>query len=164
MRIPSVLRKAVAAGDEAGQALVEFAFVLMMMIVLILGLVDFARVFLQYQVITDTAREGARRAVVNDANWADPNTVYNGILTSLQVGGIDVTGAARVGPAHCGGPDASVSVVTVYECRWDSGLTGDSVRVGIAVPFEFAIVGPFIGWATGDRTITLRTSFFMRNE
>ena len=157
MRIPEILRRAWIARDEAGQALVEFAFVLMMMIVLILGLVDFARVFLQYQVITDTAREGARRAVVNDANWADPNTVYNGILTSLQVGGIDVTGAA--GPKDMGAVmKAAMPVV------WDSGLTGDSVRVGIAVPFEFAIVGPFIGWATGDRTITLRTSFFMRNE
>jgi Flp pilus assembly protein TadG len=161
MRIPKILRKVVALSDEAGQALVEFAFVLMMMIVLILGLVDFARVFLQYQVLTDVAREGARRAVVADATWV-PDSIYGGILNSLQVGGINTTGAARTN--SCAAPDASVSVVTVYECRWDSTTTGDSVRVGIAVPFEFAMVGPFIGWATGDRTITLRTSFFMRNE
>ena len=161
MRIPSILRKT-AAGDEAGQALVEFAFVLMMMIVLILGLVDFARVFLQYQVMTDTAREGARRAVVNDTTWDSNVEVYTGILNSLEAGGISTVDAV---PEYdwCAPPEASVSVVKVYGCGWD-GATGETAQVSIAVPFDFAIVGPFIGWATGDRKITLRTSFFMRNE
>lgn len=146
--------------DESGQALVEFAFVLIMMITLFVGMVDFARVFLQYQVITDAAREAARKAVVNDAKYQGQSAlIFSEINSFLAASGIDTDGAVL---GACTSP-GSVPVVTVSECDWD-GATGITASVGIAVPYEFALVGPFIGWATGDRTITLRTWFSMRNE
>ncbi len=146
--------------SESGQALIEFAFVLIMMIMLILGLVDFARVFLQFQVVTDAAREGARQAVLSGG--PAPDSIASVVRTALAVGGVDVTGISTV--ASCAHPTGSVTNATVYSCRWDSGTSGDEVRVGIAVPFEFSLIGPFIGWATGQQNITLRSSISMRNE
>ncbi len=149
--------------DESGQALVEFAFVLIMMVILILGLIDFARLFLQYQLITDAAREGARKAVVANPAW-DSAVIYDEIRDFLAVGGIDVSGAQLYEETPpCSAPSGTVNEVHIYQCNWD-GSTGTVASVGIAIPFEFSILGPFIGWATGDRTITLRTWFSMRNE
>lgn len=141
----------------------EFAFVLIMMVIMILGLVDFARLFLQYQLITDAAREGARKAVVANPAW-DSAMIYDEIKDFLAVGGIDVLSAEPVEETPpCSAPSGTVNEVRIYKCNWD-GATGTVASVGIAVPFDFTLLGPFIGWATGDRTITLRTWFSMRNE
>jgi len=162
MRSTGSRRRKSRLRDESGQALIEFAFVLLMMVVLIVALVDFARVFLQYQVVTDAAREGARQAVIADG--PAPDSVYTLVLNALAVGGIDTGSAAGAPVDSCAHPTTSVAAVTVYECRWDSGTAGEEVRVGIAVPYEFALLGPFIGWTTGERQITLKTSISMRNE
>jgi hypothetical protein len=147
--------------DESGQALVEFAFVLIMMLALTLGLIDFGRLFLRYEVMTDATREATRRAVVA-ADWP-ADSIYQGLLGQLDVGGIDTAGAVLV-PDECGAPPTDVTVVTVNECQWDGESETTNAKVGVSVPFEFSLVGPLIGWATGDRAITLRRSFTMRNE
>ena len=49
-----------------GQALVEFALVVPILLLLLLGIVDFARAWNVYEVLTDAAREGAREAVVDN--------------------------------------------------------------------------------------------------
>lgn len=148
-------------GNESGQALIEFAFVMLMMLALILGLIDFGRLFLQYQVMTGTSREAVRRAVVMGGGTS--TAIYDDMIAQLAVGGISTAGAVKVDGA-CGAPPRPAAVVTVNQCNWDSSTPGDQVRVGISVPFEFWLVGPLLEWATGDRSITLRTAIYMRNE
>lgn len=148
--------------NESGQALIEFSVVLIWMILLIVAAVDFSRVFLQYQVVTDAAREGARQAAVFEDPAISSDSITNLVLNSLSTGGIDVGGATTT--EDCAHPTGSVTTVTIYSCGWGSVTSGTEVRVGIAVPYEFALLGPFIGWSTGDRKITLRTSISMRNE
>src|SRR5690554_1734647 len=55
---------AAPAPADAGQALVEFALVLPLLLVLVIAVFEFGRAWSAYQVITDAAREGARNAVV----------------------------------------------------------------------------------------------------
>jgi Flp pilus assembly protein TadG len=148
---------------ERGQALIEFAFVIPMLLVMLLGMIDFARLWMQYQVITDTTREAARRAVVADALWTEAN-IIDGIRSSLAQGGIDASAAVTV--ASCSYPPGGAAAVTIYTCRWDSGLSNDSIRVGLEVPYDFTLMGPFLGWVSGGSLsqISLKSSFFMRNE
>ena len=47
---------------ERGANLVEFALVLFVLALLMMGVVDFGRAFYSYITITNAAREGARRA------------------------------------------------------------------------------------------------------
>ena len=47
-----------------GQALVEFALVLPLLLLLLVGLVEFGRAWNLHQVVTDASREGARHAVL----------------------------------------------------------------------------------------------------
>jgi len=130
--------------SEAGQALVEFALVIPVLLLLILGLVEFARAWNTQQVLTDAARETLRRSVV-----ANPDFTYEemqGLVDqSLRRASLD--------------PDRAQ--VTVE--GWKTG-TGTPARIRIDYLYEFGVFAPLVGWATGDRSLALTTSFVMRNE
>lgn len=49
-------------GRREGSSLVEFALVLLILVLLLIGVVDIGRAFHSYITITNAAREGARRA------------------------------------------------------------------------------------------------------
>lgn len=67
LRIFSILR------GKRGQALIEFAFILPLLLVIVGGIVDFALAFFVGQVIENAAREGARAgAVVRPAIFTPP--------------------------------------------------------------------------------------------
>ena len=57
-------------GEDAAQ-LVEFALVLPMLLLLILGIAEFGFIFQRYEVVTNAAREGARMAVLPGYTNAD---------------------------------------------------------------------------------------------
>jgi Flp pilus assembly protein TadG len=152
-----------ASADTRGQSLVEFAFVLPMLVVMIVGMVDFARLWMQYQIITDAAREAARQAVIASEDDADAkkSAVVADLTTAMQTMGI----ANSVAPFwDCQSAAGAATDVEVYECGW-GGLRGTPATVTIRAPYRFAFLGPFIGWVNeGDQTITLTTSITMRNE
>ncbi|MHB1043539.1 MAG: TadE family protein [Eubacteriales bacterium] len=52
--------------DKRGQALVELALVLPLLILMIMGIMEFGRIFHSYLLITNAAREGARLGVVHE--------------------------------------------------------------------------------------------------
>ena len=52
-------------GRSPGQALVEFAIVLPVILLLILGTLDFARAVFVYNTLSESARQAARVAIVN---------------------------------------------------------------------------------------------------
>ncbi|MCL6454809.1 MAG: pilus assembly protein [Alicyclobacillus sp.] len=55
------------ARSEAGQALVEFALVLPVLLVLLLGIADFGRILLAQYAVAHAARDAAREASVSDS-------------------------------------------------------------------------------------------------
>jgi len=129
---------------EDGQALVEFALVVPVLLFMILGLAEFARAWNTQQVLTDAAREGLRSAVV-----ANPDFAYASMRTLID----DALRRASLDPGR-----ADVSVQ-----GWKAG-TGTQARINIDYVYEFVFLGPFINWVSGDRSLALSTSFVMRNE
>lgn len=129
--------------DEGGQAAVEFALVIPFLLVLLVGIVEFGRAWNEHQVITDAARETARRACLgDDVTLADAKKVAN---DAMAAAGIDFN-------------RATVDIVN---------LDGDSnsiVTVNIDLRYRFTFFAPLVSWATGDEIIHLKTSFAMRNE
>lgn len=65
-----------------GASLVETAFVLPIFILLVIGLIEFARVVMFQQVLTDAARIGCRQASL--ATTLDATRVNNTIRTNLR--------------------------------------------------------------------------------
>jgi len=70
--------------DQAAQ-LVEFALVLPMLLLLILGIAEFGFIFQQYEVVTNAAREGARMAVLPGYTDADVDARVRVYVTQGKV-------------------------------------------------------------------------------
>lgn len=52
-------------GEEKGQALVEFALVVPLLLLLVIGIAEFGRAWMARNILTGAAREAARIAAVN---------------------------------------------------------------------------------------------------
>ncbi len=66
---------------EQGQALVEMALVLPILILIIFGIIEFGRIMNTYLIVTNAAREGARQGVVGGNDTAVQNAVKNTAYT-----------------------------------------------------------------------------------
>ncbi|MBT8489046.1 MAG: pilus assembly protein [Gemmatimonadetes bacterium] len=129
---------------EGGQALVEFALVAPLILLLILGMVDFARAWSAYEVITFQARMGARMAVVDDPSITEAD-VRQAIEDGLAQGNLD--------------PSQATIGITGFRAG-----RGTPAQVQIDYPFSLAFVGRFLDWLTGSENLVLTTQFVMRNE
>jgi Flp pilus assembly protein TadG len=150
MRIRAAWRFRRLGGDTSGQSLVEFAMVAILLILLVVGICEFGRVWNIYQVITNAAREGARLA-----------SLPNGFTTTSAV-------QTRVNDyLTTGGIDTSKSTVTIGNAGVDGG-TGTSVSVTVSYPYQFLYVGPVVRLinpgATAGADVTIQTQAVMRNE
>jgi Flp pilus assembly protein TadG len=114
-------------GGQTGQALVEFAFVAMLLIVMGFGIIDFSRAIFEKQVISHLTREGSNLAsrgttlalaatdVVNDAPPLNLSTSGLVIITSVTNNGKSYTitaqqsqggisASSKIGSATCAKP------------------------------------------------------------
>jgi len=92
---------------DSGEALVEMALVLPILIVLSMGMLDFGRAFHAKSLLDQAAREGARMAVIPKTNVAD---VLLRVDTVLRSGGITTAPPATVSPVD---PATNMLTVTV---------------------------------------------------
>jgi Flp pilus assembly protein TadG len=81
--------------SESGVALIEFAFVLPILLVLAMGMLDFGRAFHMKSMLDQAAREGARVAVVTSP---DADIVESRVDAVLASGGITPTSVTIDGP------------------------------------------------------------------
>jgi Flp pilus assembly protein TadG len=129
---------------DGGQALVEFALIVPILLLLLVGLAEFSRAWSTKQVLTDAAREALRNAVV-----ANPEYTYQAMLEQIN---------QNLRRASLNPEDAQVNVE-----GFKAG-SGKPARIRIDYRYELGFFGPLAGWTTGDRTLVLSSSFVMRNE
>jgi Flp pilus assembly protein TadG len=130
--------------DERGAAAVEFALVLPVLLLILFGIIEFARAWNVRQTLTDAAREGARVAVVNNA-MVTPATllqdsVRNVIRNTAVRAGLDL---ARL--------DVTMQGV---------GAAGASETAQVSLQYVYT---PIVGLVL-TAPITMRTTAVMRNE
>ena len=131
-------------GDRSGQALVEMALVTPILLLLLLGVVELSRAWNAHQVLTNTAREALRSAVVDDPNYSQEQ-MFGAIGESLALAALDP------------------SLVEISFQGWKTG-TGNPARIELRYHYEFMLLAPFFELSTGKRSVMLSTAFVMRNE
>jgi hypothetical protein len=131
-----------SAWERRGQALVEFALILPVILLLVVGMLEFARAWNLHQVMTDAAREGARRAVIADTAM-NQDSVRAAMWRHLAQFGYD-PGYSSV---------MSGSTITPIASFKDRG---ENITVQLSLPYRF--------WILPGLSITMRTAFTMRNE
>jgi len=144
--------------EERGAALVEFALVLPMLLVVIVGIVDFGFVFQRYEVITNAAREGARLASLPAYEQDDVKAHVRAYVAS----GLSLSDTSAVMPVS-GSPEG---VVVTYPALTISGVDVPTAVVTVNYQHEFLLLGPMLSLINGNwgGAITLRSSSQMRLE
>jgi Flp pilus assembly protein TadG len=125
-----------------GQALVELALILPVILLLVIGMLEFARVWNLHQVMTDAAREGARRAVLANVIM-DQDSVRAAMWRHIAQFGYD--------PAH-----SSIMSGTTITPMANWKVSGQNITVQLSLPYRF--------WILPWQEITMRSTFTMRNE
>lgn len=96
-----------------GQALVEFALVLPVMLLVLFGAIDFGRAIYAYNTVAEGVRQGSRLAVVDQTTTlVQARTVESAAGITLQTADITVCykdPAATIAETVCTGPNANVA-------------------------------------------------------
>src|SRR3954470_19522556 len=78
------------AAARRGAAVVEFAVVSPLLVLLLLGMIECGRMIMVQQTITTAAREGARTAIVEGTSVATAKTTVESFLTGAGVRGAKI--------------------------------------------------------------------------
>jgi Flp pilus assembly protein TadG len=135
--------------DETGAEIIEFTFVLPLLLLIVAGIIDFGFLFQRYEVVTNAAREGARVGV-------------------LPLAGVDAVKQRVTDYLLASGLTATVSPTVSYGTALlnpPAGPTITLVTVTVSYPHTYLILGPIAGLFGGSFTsTTLTASSTMRRE
>jgi Flp pilus assembly protein TadG len=104
--------------NRRGAAAVEFAIVAPIFFLLVFGMVEYGRMIMVQQVITNAAREGARVGVLDGSQLSDVQTAVNNYLTAAKI------------------PTGLSNEITVTPNPPSSQTTGNPVTVTVSIPFK----------------------------
>jgi len=119
---------------------VEFAIVAPVFLLMIFGLIEFGRLVMVQQVITNASREGARSGVLDGATTSDVQSVVDSYLDTAAISG---------------------ATITVTPSPPSSAGFGQPVSVAVSVPFND------VSWMPSPfflKDATLRSTTVMRRE
>ncbi len=136
--------------NRRGQALLEAAFVVPLMLLLLLGIIEFGRGFMIANVITNAARAGARTASLTPSTARDSN----GILldtTPIQTAVLDQI-------RNSDPSDQFTSSLSVTVVQTDGTVPTVEVQVSGDVPFLFGIPDFFGSGVIGSTTFAVERS------
>ena len=126
------------------------ALCLPLLLMVVLGVVDFAFMFQRYEAVTNATREGARVAVL--PGYAEPD-VQSRVESYMQSSGL---------PTTPGNPTVTVTPTTVVGT---GGSTWSATLVNVSYEHDYLFMGPIAGLFGGTFTsVTLSSQATMRNE
>lgn len=134
--------------SRRGAVLVEFALILPLFMLLLIGTLEFARAFEVWQVVVNSAREGARTVALPPGPQSNTDLVVARIEDYFTSNGLDLAALHEPEIVNIDGQPGSIGEVTV---RYD---------------YTFDFFGGIVSLFAGDDpgTITLSSTSKMRNE
>jgi Flp pilus assembly protein TadG len=136
--------------SQRGQALLETALVLPLVLLVATSIFEFGRAYQTWQVLTNASREAARIAVLPGTTDLDIQTRVQQYLTAGQLVGT-----------------ASVAVDRTRTISIGLGTAG-STRITVSYPFNFIVLNPVARLVVGNSSLgaalTMSAQAEMRNE
>ena len=144
-------RKRKSNWNEHGQSLVELAVSLPVLILLLLGTVDFGMAIFSYSILRDAAQEGAFYGSFNPSNKAEIENRARNISPRKNE-------AVFSSPVNLRNKTLiTVTVKTVGQsCQGITNGAANSLRVSVS--YKYPILMPFAGQVIGENTILLTGS------
>jgi len=144
------------ARRQEGQALLEAALVIPLLLLIAVGIFEFGRAYQTWQILTNAAREGARLAVVPNP---DPVVVENRVRQYMRDGHLPSAAITA----------ASVAIdrtATITVTGTGGPVNVSASQVTINYPFDFVVLRPVARLMSGNINgpISIQASAIMRNE
>jgi Flp pilus assembly protein TadG len=134
-----------------GQALVEFALVFPILVLIILGLFDLGRAVFIYGAISNAAREGGRTAIVNQ-NVSDIQARAKSQATS-----VDFSGAGSCTGGLPTGQSGVCATFTLADLTTACTPTAPGCVATVVVKSTYTPITPLIGNLVGSVVLTSKT-------
>lgn len=146
--MPVTKRKHSHIRNERGQSLVELAITLPILILLLLGTLDFGMGIFSYSMLRDAAQEGAFYGSFNPANVAEIENRARNISPRAE-------DAIFSSPVQLRDKDLiKVSVQALGDfCQGATNGVANSIQVKVS--YKYPLLMPFIGRLVGSSTIPL---------
>jgi Flp pilus assembly protein TadG len=144
--------------SQRGAELIEFALIFPLLLLVLLGIIDFGFLFQRYEILTNATREGARMAVLPGYATADVKTRVCAYLIAGQIPTTGCPGATPTNPAV---------TVTDQTIALGGGLAPLQVKnVTLTYTHNFMFIGPIVGLMGGswNNVKAITTSAVMRTE
>jgi Flp pilus assembly protein TadG len=137
---------------QRGQALIETALTLPIVLVISISIFEFGRALQVWQLLTNAAREGARVAVLPGST---PDVVQQRALDYMAAGGLQNRALNQINV------QSNAQIIM-------SGTPVSASQVTISYPFNFMLLNPImqliVRGSTVGAPITMTASALMRNE
>ena len=133
--------------NERGAELIEMAIALPLLLLVVLGIVDFGFLFQRYLVLTNAAMEGARVAVLPGYSIAD---AQSRATTYATTGGV---------------PTPVNAVATAVSLPGAGGGTWPGMQITVTHEYQYQYIGPIAGLFGGSfRSVTLTAQSTVRRQ
>jgi Flp pilus assembly protein TadG len=144
----SLTRRRLAWKSESGAELIEFALTFPLMLLVVLGIIEFGLMFREYEVITNAAREGARIRVL--PNYDSDDAIAR-VAQYITAAGLD----SSLVDTTVGDPEA-IDV---------GGVCMSAVEVSVGYPHPVPFIGGIASYfGSSWDTVTLNATSTMRTE
>lgn len=142
--------------QERGQSLVEFALVLPIFVLVLVGIFDVGRAVYAYNTINNAARQGARLAIVDQTpQHIQELAASDAVALGIQASDIDVDFRLSASSDDPGSCDAFVS-----DGISDGASSGIRRCMAVVrVPYEFQAATPLIGQIIGTLQLVGESQF-----
>jgi Flp pilus assembly protein TadG len=178
------MRRPVPTGGQRSQALIEFALISPVLLLLLFGIIDIGRAVFYYDTLNHAAREGARAAV----RASTPLPTNNDVLTIVagQLVGVPVSEPCPQGPITGGTPPGNTAWLYVTEPDPPSTVensppknapggeyaeasagscsavnpASNNAQVQVTLKFNLILITPVIAQATADHIIITAAAIF----
>jgi Flp pilus assembly protein TadG len=146
--------------DDRGAALVEFAIVVTLLIVLIFGIIEFGLLIKDYLTLNQAAREGARSAALGSPTSVVQTRIRNSAPTLDSA----LVGISLYKRTMSGSPGSWVSLGNLSDGSYNDAAPGNQVRVKLIYPHQL-VTGTLFSWlAGGGSSMDVGSEMVMRRE
>jgi hypothetical protein len=178
------VRRLRAAGAQKSQALIEFALISPVLLLLLFGIIDIGRAVFYYDTLSHAAREGARTAVIA-SNPLPTNATVLATVTGQLIGG-SVTEPCPQGPITSATPPGNTAWLYVTEPNPPSTVeanppmnapggeyaaaangscsavqpAGNNAQLQVTLRFNLILITPVIAQATANHIIITAAAIF----
>jgi Flp pilus assembly protein TadG len=146
--MPVIKRKRRLAQSERGQSLVELAITLPILLLLLLGTLDFGMAIFSYSMLRDSAQEGAFYGSFNPSNVAEIENRARNISPRAE----DVVFSSPVQLRDTDLVKVNVKVLG-KSCQGAQSGVANSIQVNVS--YRYPLLMPFIGRLIDSSTIPL---------